>query len=178
MKPVSARLQKKAEKIRLLLLDVDGVLTDGGIVFDNHGGEIKRFCVRDGQGIVLLIRSGIAVGFITSRRSDIVRRRAVELGVKLVHQGVQDKLHAYRQIKRRRRLTDEEIAYMGDDLADIPVLRRVGLAIAVQDSVAELKTAVDYVTKANGGRGAVREVSELLLKARHLWREVLQSYFQ
>jgi 3-deoxy-D-manno-octulosonate 8-phosphate phosphatase (KDO 8-P phosphatase) len=178
VKSLSASVRKRAEKIRLLLLDVDGVLTDGGIIFDNRGGEIKRFCVRDGQGIVLLIRYGIAVGFITSRRSDIVRRRAKELGVQLVHQAVQDKLNAYRRIKRKSRLADEEIAYVGDDIADLPVMRRVGLAIAVHDSAAELKPVVDYVTNANGGSGAVREVTELLLKAHGIWEKLLASDFQ
>jgi 3-deoxy-D-manno-octulosonate 8-phosphate phosphatase (KDO 8-P phosphatase) len=148
-----------------LLLDVDGVLTDGGIFIDNRGIESKRFDVRDGQGIVLLQRSGIAVGFLTSRSSKIVHQRAEELGVRIVYQGVEDKFQTYEAIRNQARLKDEEIAYIGDDVVDIPVLRRVGLPIAVGDSWEGVKKRVSYVTRAAGGRGAVREVADLLLKA-------------
>ena len=165
MKVTSATLCKKAEKVKLLLLDVDGVLTDGGIYIDNRGVETKRFDVRDGQGITLLQRAGIEVGFITGRFSEAVRFRAKELGVTIVHQRVREKLKAYEKIKQRKRLDDESIAYVGDDIADIPVLRQTGLAIVVRDAWAEVKQYADYVTEASGGRGAVREVSELLLKA-------------
>lgn len=178
MKSVPVSVRKKAEKIRLLLLDVDGVLTDGGIIIDNRGVETKRFDVRDGQGIVLLIRSGITVGFITSRRSDIVRHRAKELGVKLVYQGVQRKVDTYSEIKRKTGYADEQIAYVGDDIADLPVMRRVGLAVTVRDSGPDLKPRVHYVTQAKGGNGAVREVSELLLKAQHSWQKLIGRYFQ
>lgn len=178
MKSVPVSVRKKAKKIRLLLLDVDGVLTDGGIIIDNHGIETKRFDVRDGQGIVLLIRSGITVGFVTSRRSDIVRHRAKELGVKLVYQGVQRKADIYGEIKRKTGLADEQIAFVGDDIADLPVMRRVGLAVTVGDSGPDLKLRADYVTHAKGGRGAVREVSELLLKAQHSWQKLTHPYFQ
>jgi len=159
------------------LLDVDGVLTDGGIVIDNHGVETKRFDVHDGQGITLLIRCGVMVGFITSRRSNIVSRRAHELGVKLVYQGVQHKADVYDAIRRKTGLTDEQIAYAGDDLADLALLQRVGFAVGVRDSVPEIEQKADYVTRAKGGHGAVREISELLLKAQHGWKKALDTYF-
>lgn len=177
MKRIPARVRKKARKIRLLLLDVDGVLTDGRIIIDGHGVETKQFDVRDGQGIALLIRSGVTVGFVTGRSSESVRHRARELGVKLVHQGVQNKADTYDRIKRKTGLADEQVAYMGDDITDLPVLSRVGLAVAVRDSWPGIKARVDYVTQAKGGYGAVRELSELLLKAQNSWRPVTEHYF-
>jgi 3-deoxy-D-manno-octulosonate 8-phosphate phosphatase (KDO 8-P phosphatase) len=178
VKRVPARVRKKAAKVRLLLLDVDGVLTDGAIIIDSRGVETKQFDVRDGQGVALLIRSGIKVGFMTGRSSDIVRYRARELGVRIIHQGVQDKADVYEQIKRKTKLTDEQIAYVGDDIVDLPVMRHVGLAVAVRDAWPGLKLKVDYVTQAKGGRGAVREVSELILKAQNNWRELTDRYFE
>jgi len=177
VKRLPARVKKKAAKIRLMLLDVDGVLTDGGIIIDSRGGETKRFDVRDGQGIALLIRAGITVGFVSGRSSNLVRHRAKELGVRIVYQGVQDKADAYKEIKKKTGFRDEQIAYLGDDIADLPIMRRVGLAMTVRDSWPGLKPRVDYVTQARGGRGAVREVSELLLKAQNIWHELLRRYF-
>jgi 3-deoxy-D-manno-octulosonate 8-phosphate phosphatase (KDO 8-P phosphatase) len=156
-------VQNKVRKIKLLLLDVDGVLTDGGIYIDDRGVETKRFDVRDGQGITLLQRAGIRVGIITGRSSKVVRYRARELGVRIVYQQTADKAQVYEEIKRNAGLDDTEIAYIGDDLGDLPVLRRVGFAIAVRDAWPALKPEVDYVTRTGGGRGAVREVAELLL---------------
>ena len=173
----TAKLRSKAAKIRLLLLDVDGVLTDGRIIIDDRGIESKEFDVRDGQGIVLLIRAGIAVGFLTSRRSRIVARRARELGVKLVFQGVRDKAKTYEEIKKKTRFADEEIAYLGDDLADVRILRRVGLSVAVSDAWRGLSSRVDHVTSAAGGRGAVRELSELILNATGTWKTIVDDYF-
>ena len=175
MKHLSLAVQSKARKIRLLLLDVDGVLTDGGIFIDDRGIETKRFDVRDGQGITLLRRAGIEVGWITGRFSNVVRLRARELGVKIVYQRVEKKLQVYQRVKRRRRLADESIAYVGDDIADIPILRQTGLAIAVQDAWPGVKRHADYVTRAAGGRGAVREVAELLLTAQDCWKEITES---
>jgi 3-deoxy-D-manno-octulosonate 8-phosphate phosphatase (KDO 8-P phosphatase) len=160
-----------------MLLDVDGVLTDGGIIIDGRGGETKRFDVRDGQGIALLIRAGITVGFISGRSSNIVRHRAKELGVRIVYQGVRDKADAYNEIKEKTGFRDEQIAYLGDDIVDLPIMRRVGLAMAVRDSWPGVKPGVDYITQAKGGRGAVREVSELLLKAQNIWQQLLKHYF-
>jgi 3-deoxy-D-manno-octulosonate 8-phosphate phosphatase (KDO 8-P phosphatase) len=173
---ISSNVRVKAKRIRLLLLDVDGVLTDGRIMIDAHGMETKQFHVRDGQGIALLRRAGIEVGFITSRVSASVRYRAKELGVRLVRQGVQNKQRAYDEIKRSRGLKDIHIAYIGDDLVDLPILRRVGLAICVGDSAVELQSNVDLVTAARGGMGAVRETAELLLHAQGKWRSLMRLF--
>ena len=168
---------KKARGIKLLLLDLDGVLTDGGIVMDDRGKEIKRFDVRDGHGVRLLQRAGIQVGIISGRSSNAARYRAKDLGIELLYQGMDDKLVAYEKIKRITRLKDGEIAYVGDDLVDLPLLRRVGLAIAVNDCWKDLKRHTDYVTRASGGRGAVREVAELLLLAQRKWHSVTRKYY-
>jgi 3-deoxy-D-manno-octulosonate 8-phosphate phosphatase (KDO 8-P phosphatase) len=154
------------------LLDVDGVLTDGRIIIDDRGVETKQFHVRDGQGIALLLRAGIDVGFLSARRSASVRHRAKELGVRLVREGVRDKLEAYSDIKRRCDLEDTHIAYVGDDIIDLPILRQAGLAISVRDGWEGLKDMVDFVTSAMGGHGAVREIAELLLKAQGKWAEM------
>jgi 3-deoxy-D-manno-octulosonate 8-phosphate phosphatase (KDO 8-P phosphatase) len=175
---IPAAVRKKARKIRLLLLDVDGVLTDGGIVLDHHGDEIKRFHVQDGHGIRLLQSAGIQVGLLTARSSPAVAHRAAELEVRLVFQNANDKKKIYEQIKRRTRLKDQQIAYMGDDLPDLPILLRVGFAVAVRDGWDELKHRVDYVTVKKGGRGAVREVAEVLLKAHGAWAQLLKRYSQ
>ena len=160
---IPAPLRHKARKIKLLLLDVDGVLTDGGIYIDDRGVESKRFDVRDGQGIALLKRAGIEIGFISGRLSGAVRYRARELGIKLIYQGVGKKAETYERIKRRTGLKDENIAYIGDDIMDIPILRAVGLAITVPNGWPGVRPVVDYVTEAKGGRGAVREISELII---------------
>ncbi len=172
MKRTPSSVRKKAARIKLLLLDVDGVLTDGGIYIDNRGIETKRFDVRDGQGITLLRRAGIIVGFMTGRSSKIVRIRARELGVGIIYQGVQNKAEAYQRIKQKSRLADRSVAYVGDDIADLPILRRVGLAIVVRDAWDGIRPYADYVTQAKGGRGAVREVCELLLNAQGLREEL------
>jgi 3-deoxy-D-manno-octulosonate 8-phosphate phosphatase (KDO 8-P phosphatase) len=176
VKSLSAALRKKAEKVELLLLDVDGVLTDGGIIIDDRGLETKRFDVRDGLGISLLIRAGIEVGFITGRSSPVVVRRARELKVRIVYQGVQNKSAIYAKIKSRMGLKDDQVAYIGDDIVDLPILKEAGLGIAVRDGWAELKRQVDYVTLAPGGKGAVREVAELLLRAQGKWDRLTCRY--
>ena len=153
----------------MLLLDVDGVLTDGRIILDDRGVETKQFHVRDGQGISLLMRAGIEVGLITARSSPIVRQRAKELGISLVRQGVRDKLAAYHEIKNSRGLSDRQVAYVGDDVLDLGILRTAGLAVAVADGALEARSAADWVTAAAGGAGAVREVAELLLKSQKKW---------
>jgi 3-deoxy-D-manno-octulosonate 8-phosphate phosphatase (KDO 8-P phosphatase) len=172
VKRIPAALRTKAEKIRLVLFDVDGVLTDGAISIDDRGVETKRFHVRDGQGIALLKRFGIEVGFITARSSNVVRLRARELGIRLVYQGAQDKRQVYDAIKRKTRLKDEQIAYVGDDVGDLAILEQSGLAVAVNDCWPVLKATVDYVTEAGGGNGAVREVSDLILKIQGHWGRV------
>lgn len=178
MKRIPAGLRKKAQNVKLLLLDVDGVLTDGSIVIDGRGDEIKRFDVRDGEGIKLLMRARIRVGMISGRSSKAVTKRARELGIRMVHQGVRDKRQIYEKIKARTGLTDREIAYVGDDLADLPILCRAGLAIATNDSWDGLKPMVDYVTRDCGGRGAVREVAELILRAQGKWATITEEYYR
>ena len=165
--------RRKAKHVSLLLLDVDGVLTDGRIIVDDRGVETKQFHVRDGQGIALLLRGGIEVGFITARSSRSVRHRAKELGVRLLREGVRDKLAAYSEIKRSRSLRDEQIAYMGDDILDLPTLRQAGLGVSVADGWDALRLEADFVTTAGGGRGAVREIAELLLMVQGKWASLI-----
>ena len=174
MKRLSAAVRKKAQDIKLLLLDVDGVLTDGRIIIDERGVETKHFDVRDGQGIVLLMRAGIEVGLITARTSKIVRYRAKELGLRIVRQGVRSKAVVYAEIRRQTGLAETQIAYIGDDIGDLQILHRVGLAVTVNDGWQELSRFVDYVTDKPGGRGAVREVAELLLKAQNKWPAMMK----
>jgi 3-deoxy-D-manno-octulosonate 8-phosphate phosphatase (KDO 8-P phosphatase) len=178
VKRISANTRKKARKIKLLLLDVDGVLTDGAIVMNDKGEEIKFFDVRDGHGIRLLMHAGLQVGLITGRFSKVVNHRAKDLGIRLVYQMAFSKIDAYQKIQKRTGLKDEEIAYMGDDIVDLPVLSRVGLAVAVRDCWKELKRRADYVTAARGGHGAVREVVELLLSAQRKWTRVTRQYYR
>lgn len=167
MKRISTAVRNKARAIKLLLLDVDGVLTDGRIILDDRGVETKHFDVRDGQGIVSLMRAGIEVGLITARNSKAVRYRAKELGLRIVRQGIKNKATTYGEIRRQSGLADTQIAYIGDDIGDVEILRRVGLAVTVKDGWEEIFRSVDYVTERPGGRGAVREVAELLLKAQN-----------
>jgi 3-deoxy-D-manno-octulosonate 8-phosphate phosphatase (KDO 8-P phosphatase) len=169
-------LASRCRPIELMLSDVDGVLTDGGVIFDNQGIEIKRFHIRDGLGIKLWQRAGHHFGLVTGRASHIVQLRAVELGVDLVRQGVEDKLPAVKQIIAQHQLRAENVCYIGDDLPDLPVLRHVGLAVVVGDGCEELHRAAHYATTAHGGHGAVREVIELILKAQGRWNDVLQKY--
>ena len=168
MKHISPKVQSKAKRVKFLLLDVDGVLTDGGIFIDDRGCETKRFNVRDGQGITLLKRAGIEVGFISGRSSKVVNHRARELGVRIVYQGLQNKIEAYNRIKQKTGLKDEQFAYVGDDIVDLSILRRVGLAATVRNCWPGIATAADYVTQADGGQGAVREIAELILHAKNL----------
>lgn len=173
MGPLSPDFVARAGRIRLLLLDVDGVLTDGGITLHGDGSETKTFHVRDGHGIKLLQAAGIEVAILSGRRSAPTQRRAEELGIALVYQGASDKLAALEAVLAARGLAPEEVAYLGDDLVDLPVLRRVGLGMAVADAVDELAPFVQYVTGAVGGRGAVREAAEALLKARGRWASLV-----
>jgi len=167
----------RLKKIRLLLLDVDGVMTDGRIIFDSNGVESKFFNVKDGHGIKMLQRAGIEVGIISGRESKVVANRAAELGIERVFQKSLDKLSPYLSILADSGLTDDEVAFIGDDLIDIPVLRRVGFAAAPADAIAEVIPYVHLVTKNSGGWGAVREISDLLLKAQGRWAELTARYF-
>jgi 3-deoxy-D-manno-octulosonate 8-phosphate phosphatase (KDO 8-P phosphatase) len=157
-----------AARIKLLLMDCDGVLTDGRLYFSAGGEEMKVFNVRDGQGLVSWHKAGYSSGIISGRSSRIVDARAGELGIKFVHQGVEDKIQAFLAILAEAYISDPaEVAYIGDDIPDIPLLKKVGLPVAVADAVEEVKAAAAFVTEAKGGRGAVRDVCDLLLSARH-----------
>lgn len=162
----------KAARVTLLLLDVDGVLTDGKIVYDPDGREIKAFHVRDGHGIRMLQQAGVEVGIVTGRRSTIVEARARELGMTLVCQGVSDKRAAWRGMLREKHLTPAQTAYVGDDILDVPLLRAVGFAAAVGDAEECVVQAADYVAGRPGGNGAVREIAEFILRARGAWETV------
>lgn len=158
-------LREKAAHIRLLILDVDGVLTDGGIILDAWGRECKRFDVKDGQGLKMAMASGIRVAVVTGRSSRATARRARELGIRDLYQGVERKGDLCRRLIQEGGLTREETCAVGDDLPDLEVFREVGLRIAVADAVQEVRQAADLVTRSGGGRGAVREVCEWLLRA-------------
>lgn len=171
-------IRNAAKKIELVILDVDGVLTDGSIILDNDGNEYKAFYVRDGHGIRMLIKSGIRVVIITGRYSKVVERRAAELGITEVYQKCYDKRVAYDKLLQKHALAESAVAYVGDDIVDIPVMRRVGFPVAVADAADEVKEIACMVTKRRGGRGAVREVSDLILKARGLWRALFNEYLK
>jgi 3-deoxy-D-manno-octulosonate 8-phosphate phosphatase (KDO 8-P phosphatase) len=172
----TAKVDEKLKLVKLLLLDVDGVLTDGSIVIDSRGTEISRFDVRDGHGVKLLQRAGIRVGLLTSRASRAVAVRSAQLSIDLIENGATDKAQAYARIKAETGFTDREIAYIADDMVDLPVLRRVGVAVAVQDAWEGVKKVADYVTQHAGGHGAVREMAELLLRAQGRWDELVRHY--
>ncbi len=163
--PAHAKYSAKLRKIRAILLDVDGVLTDGAIIYGADGIELKVFDSQDGFGIVNAIDHGITVGIITARKSEVVERRAADLGIVDLYQGSLDKLTPYQKVKEKRNLEDSEIAYIGDDLLDLPVLQRVGFSAAPANAVRDVKMKVDYVAKERGGHGAVREIIDVILKA-------------
>lgn len=169
-------LDQRCQQIELVLSDVDGVLTDGGLVLDNQGIETKRFHIRDGMGIALWQKAGYRFGVITLRSSQILKIRAAELGIEIVRQGAGDKLRATHEILDELHLAPRQVCYIGDDLPDAPVVRAVGLGVAVADAAVELRQAADHVTTAAGGAGAVRETLEMILKAQRRWDEVIQPY--
>ena len=162
---------QRAQAIRLLLLDVDGVLTDGRLYFDAKGETLKVFHVRDGHGIKMAQRAGIEVAFLSGRRSDAAFHRAKELGITKFYEGLRDKVVVLEELLEALRLSPQQVAAVGDDLVDLPLLARVGLAVAVADAAPEVRAAAHWVTTLPGGRGAVREVCDLLLKAQGKWPE-------
>lgn len=170
------KLDARCQQIELILSDVDGVLTDGGVVFDNEGIETKKFHIRDGLGIKLWMRAGFHFGIITARTSHIVKVRASELGIEIVRQGFEEKLAIAREIARDQNLELHQVCFIGDDLTDIPVIKAVGLGVAVADAAEETKAAAIHRTKLPGGHGAVRETTELILKAKNRWADVIQRY--
>jgi YrbI family 3-deoxy-D-manno-octulosonate 8-phosphate phosphatase len=169
-------LDQRCRAVRLILCDVDGVLTDGGIVLNQQGIETKRFHVRDGMGIRLWQNAGYRLGLITHRSSNIVKMRVAELGIEIIRQGIDDKLAAMRGILGELRLSAAHVCYIGDDLPDLPAVREAGLGVAVADACAELRQTAHYVTTLPGGSGAVRETIELILKAQSRWEDIIQPY--
>ena len=169
-------VQAKASKIRLLLFDVDGVLTDGVITLHADGTESKGFHIRDGAAIVWAQRAGLPVGLLSARRSGATEQRAAQLAIRIVSQGVPSKLEGFEQILKQTSVAEESVAYMGDDLLDLPVLARVGLSAAPADAAPEVRARVDWVSQAGGGRGAVRELIELVLRAQSRWEDVTAPY--
>lgn len=170
------KLEQRMQQIELILSDVDGVMTDGNITYDNQGIETKSFHVRDGLGIKLWQRAGHHFGILTARTSHIVKLRASELGVEILRQGVDQKFPVAMQIMASLGLEPEQVCYIGDDLTDLEVMNRVGLPASVSDGVAEVRSAAKLVTKATGGRGAIRELVETLLENQKRWADVLVDY--
>lgn len=170
------QFEARARSLRMILLDVDGVLTDGTIGVSGQGDETKSFFIRDGAAIVWAQKAGLDVGLLSGRASEATTRRANELKLTTVIQGQLDKRAAYLDLVKSRGLKDDHVAYMGDDLLDLPVLIRVGLAAAPGDACADVQQRVHYVTRASGGRGAVREFIELILRGRGRWDALVRAH--
>ena len=168
-------LLERAKRVRMLALDVDGVLTDGRLYFDNDGNELKSFSTRDGLGMRLIQKYGVELALITGRTSGIVEARARQLGIRHVYQGRNDKLNALRELVEATGIEPAEICFAGDDLLDLPVLQKVGLSVTVADAEAPVKSRVDWITEADGGRGAVREICNLIIRAKGLEDRILQE---
>jgi 3-deoxy-D-manno-octulosonate 8-phosphate phosphatase (KDO 8-P phosphatase) len=164
--------------IKLLLFDVDGVLTDGTILIHGDGGESKSFNIRDGAGLVWAQRAGLSVGLLSARLAAATTIRAAQLGITTVVQGAANKLAGYEQILRDTGLTDAQVGYMGDDLQDLPVLRRAGFSAAPADAAPEVRAAVQWISASGGGRGAVRECVEHVLRAQGLWRTAVAEFLE
>jgi 3-deoxy-D-manno-octulosonate 8-phosphate phosphatase (KDO 8-P phosphatase) len=167
---------EKLKKIKMLVLDVDGVMTDGKIIMDGEGRELKNFNVRDGHGLVMIQRYGIGVAILTGRTSAVVDYRARDLKITEVYQGALNKKEVFAEILKKNRLTTDQIAYVGDDIVDIPVLKMVGFSATVADALEVVKKVVDYVTANRGGKGAIREICEMMLMAQGFWPEVATRY--
>lgn len=175
---MTASASDGARQVRLLIVDIDGVLTDGGLTFDNRGEEYKTFNSLDGHGIRMLLECGIEVAVITGRQSDIVNHRMGDLGVKYIYQGCRDKLVAFEKLLQDTGIEPGQVAYVGDDLPDLPIMQRVGLAIAVDNAHSFVKQHCDWVTETAGGKGAVREVSDFILNAKSLLDARQNSYLK
>lgn len=174
----SAGLEERIRPVKLVIVDNDGVMTDGRIVLGDYGDELKFFDVQDGFGMVMLRRAGFNTVIISGKKSRVNDRRAKELLVDKLYQNAFDKLEIYEKVIRRFKVKPEEVCYIGDDLIDLPVLKRVGFAVAVRNARPEVKEAAHYVTEVPGGRGAVREVTDLLLKGQGKWTEATRRYFR
>ena len=176
---ISPAVKKRATRIKLFLMDVDGTMTDGSVTLlsqtDGTALEIKTFDAHDGQGLTLAQTAGLRTGCITGRESAALLRRAHEMRMEFIYMKQPLKMPAYEEILRNAGLSDSAVAYIGDDLPDIPLMRRAGLAIAVGDAVPEVKEAAHYITKAFAGRGAIREAVELILKSKGIWKEMIDK---
>ena len=168
-------INEKAARIKLILFDVDGVLTDGTVLVHSDGTESKNFGIRDGIAMVWAQRAGLRVGFLSARTSATTPYRAAQLGISIVYQGVSSKADAYQRILAAEHVGDADVAYMGDDIVDLAVLGRVGLSAAPADAVAEVRQRVDWVSGAKGGNGAARELIETILKAQNLWDAIVSA---
>lgn len=175
---LTADIQRRAAAIRMLAMDVDGVLTDGQLLFSDNGLELKAFNTQDGQGLNLLAKQGIQLAIITGRKSTTVDHRAKELNIQHVYQACSNKLETLQHLMESSKLSLQEIAYVGDDLPDLPVLTRVGFAVAVADAAADVKEHSHWVTPRPGGKGAIRDVCELILTAQNKWKSALDPYLQ
>lgn len=173
---VQEQIMARARRIRMVIFDVDGVLTDGSLFFDNDGHEYKAFNSRDGHGIKMLKASGVETAIITGRTSNVVLHRARNLGIERIYQGAEDKLEAYEQLCRDAGLGHDEVACMGDDLVDLPILRRCGLAVTVPEAPGEVLARAHFVTPHPGGRGAARALCELIMQAQGTWTAQLALY--
>jgi 3-deoxy-D-manno-octulosonate 8-phosphate phosphatase (KDO 8-P phosphatase) len=173
---IPAAVVRRAKGIKLLVMDVDGILTDGRVIYTAGGETQVAFDIQDGHGIKLALRAGLGLAIITGRESEVVAQRARELGIAELHQKALDKLVVFQKLVARHRLSPSQVACMGDDLLDLPLLLRVGLAVTVPGAVDEVRAAAHYVTRRAGGRGAVREAIELLLKAQDRWASLTERY--
>lgn len=169
-------IKDRAKRVKILILDVDGVLTDGKIVLDETGKQLKFFDVQDGLGVVLLKRAGINTIILSARYSRAVSFRAKDIKVFKIYQNSDDKLKTYRRVLQQLKLNDKDVCFVGDELIDIPVLKRAGFSVAVANAAEEAKKVSDYITKRKGGDGAVREVIELILKSQGKWNKVISKY--
>jgi 3-deoxy-D-manno-octulosonate 8-phosphate phosphatase (KDO 8-P phosphatase) len=175
-KALNSEVMERIKSIRWLVLDVDGVLTDGWVIIDDDGRESKHFNVKDGHALKMLIRFGFNVMFLTGRKSQVLEHRARELGVTELHQRVLNKLEYFTEFMTRKGISFAEVAYVGDDIVDIPLMKRVAFSATVADAAEEVPPMVDYVSPYKGGRGAVRDVCKIILQAQGKWKEVAERY--
>ncbi len=173
---IKEEIKARFKKIKLLLLDVDGVLTDGRIVYDSHGKDLKFFDVHDGLGVYVLHKSGIKTVLITAKGSKTIKPRAKDMRVAEVFSDVFPKTKVLDRILKKYKVSLDEICFMGDDLVDLALMRKVGLPVAVANASADIKEAALYITNRFGGRGAVREVAEIILKSQDKWKDILDFY--
>ncbi len=171
-------IKQRAKKIKMLILDIDGVMTDGRIIYDSKGNELKCFNVLDGMGLAVLKQIKMKVALVTAKGSRAVLRRARDIGVTEVWQNAHDKLKPYRQILKKHKLKNEDICFVGDDLVDLSVMKRAGLSVAVANASPEAKRTAHYVTKKEGGKGAVREIIEIILRAQNIWPEIIRKFLR